>query len=174
MYQQLHKLIIPVIRSFDLELWGMEFMQGGRSVLRVYIDGPQGVTIDQCALVSRHIGLALEVEDPITGAYTLEVSSPGLERPLFTIEQMAAYKGHAVELVLRAPADAFPGRKKFTGIIESVDGDGFIISVDPLAGVRPATDVQLNARWAEVKKAKLVYRFDHEKGQKHPRSGRTD
>ncbi|XUD94136.1 Ribosome maturation factor RimP [Oleidesulfovibrio alaskensis] len=164
-HEQLLEIITPVIRSFDLELWGMDFIQGGKAVLRIYIDGPDGVTIDQCATVSRHIGLALEVEDIIAGAYNLEVSSPGLERPLFSAAQLAAYKGHKAELVLRAPCAQFPGRKKFTGVVGNVEGENFTLQIDPLKGGDNLQE-ELSAHWDDVKKARLIYDFDSEKGQK--------
>lgn len=165
-HEQILDIITPIIHSFDLALWGMEFIPGGKAVLRIYIDGPEGVTIDQCATISRHIGLALEVEDVIAGAYNLEVSSPGLERPLFSTEQLGAYIGHKIELVLRGPAAQFPGRKKFIGTVESVDNDNFVLTVDPLKGGKETEQEELRVQWSEVKKVKTVYDFDRDKGQK--------
>lgn len=113
--------------------------------------GRQAVDVEQCAYFSRRLGLALEAEDCIPNAYTLEVSSPGLERPFFSAAQMAHYPGREVEVALRDPLVAeFPGRKRFEGLIRSVDGERVFLEVDG----REAT-----FSWSAVKKAHLIHRF---------------
>src|SRR5699024_5159739 len=103
------------------ELWGLELQaQGKNSRLVIYIDSPDGITVDHCADVSRQISGILDVEDPISGQYQLEVSSPGMERPLFTLEQFRQYAGSIVTLRLRAPYD---GRRKFKGLLAGVEDD---------------------------------------------------
>jgi len=100
--------------------------QGRHSVVRVYIDSPGGITVDDCAAVSEQVGSVLDVEDPIAGEYTLEVSSPGLDRPLFTLEQYAGYTGETVEVRLRS---AFEGRRKYKGVLRGVEGEDVVIQL---------------------------------------------
>ncbi len=126
----LRGLIEPAIEALGCELWGIEFNPPGRhyrSVLRVYIDSKSGVGIDDCEKISRQISSVMDVEDPITGEYTLEVSSPGLDRPLFTLAQYGEYSGHKAKVKLRVP---FEGRRNFTGLIKGVEGNDVILIVD--------------------------------------------
>lgn len=114
-------MLEPAINALGLELWGVEhFARGRSSLLRIYIESGEGVTIDDCERASRQISAILDVEDPVPGEYTLEVSSPGLDRPLFRIEQYEDYVGEIVSLRLRTP---IAGRRKFKGQLESV-GEG--------------------------------------------------
>ena len=109
-------------------LWGIEYIRSGKfSTLRIYIDHEDGIHVDHCAEVSRQVSAVMDVEDPITGNYTLEVSSPGMDRPLFTLEQYAAYIGEWVEIKLRY---AFEGRRKFKGVIKGIEDSDVIIQVD--------------------------------------------
>ena len=81
------ELIDTTIQVLGLDLWGVELLQQGKySLLRIYIEREEGVTIEDCEKVSRQVSALLDVEDPIAGEYTLEVSSPGMDRPLFSIE----------------------------------------------------------------------------------------
>ncbi|MGB0467394.1 MAG: ribosome maturation factor RimP [Pontibacterium sp.] len=126
--KQLQDLIEPGVVALGFELWGMEYLsQGRQSTLRIYIDSPEGVDVDGCAKVSHQVSGVLDVEDPITGHYTLEVSSPGMDRPLFTLEQFAAYAGNQVQVRLRI---AFDGRRKFKGLLNGVEGDDVLVVVD--------------------------------------------
>ncbi len=98
--EQLHTLIAPVVAALDCELWGLDFLTQGRySTLRIYIDreGEEGVTLEDCERVSRQVSSVLDVEDPISSRYTLEVSSPGMDRPLFTPEHYGRYIGDCTE-----------------------------------------------------------------------------
>ena len=93
-YAHLRQLFEPVISLLGYELVGIEYHgQGGNTTLRVYIDAVEGVTLDDCAKVSRQLSGLLDVEDPIRERYTLEVSSPGLDRPLFTKDHFDSNKG---------------------------------------------------------------------------------
>ncbi|MDO6805612.1 ribosome maturation factor RimP, partial [Wenyingzhuangia sp. 1_MG-2023] len=92
--------------------------QGRHTLLRVYIDHADGITVDHCADVSRQIGSVLDVEDPISQDYTLEVSSPGMDRPLFTMDQYVQSVGEEIELRLRMP---FDGRRKFKGRLQGIE-----------------------------------------------------
>ncbi len=125
---QIQQLLESTVEAMGFELWGVEFLSQGRhSLLRVYIDGENGVNIDDCAAVSEQVGSVLDVEDPITGEYTLEVSSPGMDRLLFRLDQYPGYVGETVELRLRAP---FEGRRKFKGILTGLEGEDVVIRVD--------------------------------------------
>ena len=155
LHEEIRTVIDPLILSMDLSLWGMETHTGGpRTVLRIYVEGPEGVTIDECAKLSRHIGLALDVEDTMPEAYTLEVSSPGLERPFFSPEQIAAYTGKPVELTLKDAHPDFVGRRKFNGIVHAVEGETITLALQ--ADQEGET---LAFHWDDVKKAKLVHIF---------------
>ena len=126
--EQLQALLAPVVVALGYECWGIEFSaQGRHSLLRVYIDKEGGVLVDDCAIVSRQISGVLDVEDPISVEYTLEVSSPGMERPLFTLEQFAKYVGEQVKIKLRSP---FEGRRNFQGLLRGVEEQDVVVQVD--------------------------------------------
>lgn len=109
----------PILAGHDLELVGVELHQEGhRRILWVYIDGPEGVSIDDCAKVSPELSAALDVEDPIPGAYELRVSSPGLDRPLIRAADFERFTGQEALIQLSAPLG---GRRKFTGELLGVD-----------------------------------------------------
>ena len=141
------ELIQPTVEALGVELWGVEYLiQGKYSVLRVYIDRPdEGVTIDDCERVSRQISGIFDVEDPIPGEYTLEVSSPGMDRPLFHLEQFARFAGEPASVRLRTPVE---GRRKFKGVIQSVSDDSVTLLVD-------GKEYQLPA--VAIDKANLVF-----------------
>lgn len=117
-------------RIMGLELWGVDYFPGPggkKSIVRIFIDSDQGVSIDQCAELSRHLGVVLDVEDIIPGSYTLEVSSPGLDRKFFSPSQMNQYTGHKIKISLR---EALQGRKNFSGTLEKVEQNTIIVSSD--------------------------------------------
>lgn len=124
----LTQLIIPVVESLNCELWGLDYLTQGRyTTLRIYIDAPEGVSLEDCEKVSRQVSAVMDVEDPIDGEYTLEVSSPGLDRPLFTEAHYARYVGETVSLRLRI---AQAGRRRFKGVVEKVEGGQLQLLVD--------------------------------------------
>ena len=126
--QQLRDLLAPTVEAMGFELWGLEYLSQGRhSLVRVYIDGDNGITVDDCAAVSEQIGSVLDVEDPIHGEYTLEVSSPGMDRLLFELDQYPGYVGETVELRLRS---AFEGRRKVRGVLKGIEGEDVVVQVD--------------------------------------------
>ena len=126
--QKIEALLEPTIEALGFELWGLEYLSQGRhTLLRLYIDGENGVTVDNCAEVSRHVSGVLDVEDPITGEYTLEVSSPGVDRLLFRLHHYPAYVGEWIELRLRIP---FEGRRKFKGTLKGIEGEDVVVQVD--------------------------------------------
>lgn len=143
--EELNALLDPAIRDLGLELVGIEFSPGrGGSLLRVYVDTPGGtVTIDDCERASREISALLDVHDPVAGRYTLEVSSPGLDRPLFTPEQFARFVGEAVKINVNLPLD---GRRRFHGRITGVEGDRITIEQDG----EPVTIVHANIAKARI------------------------
>jgi ribosome maturation factor RimP len=126
--QQITDMLASTVASLGYELWGVEhLMQGKHSVVRVYIDSSAGVTVEDCAAVSEQVSSVLDVEDPIAGEYTLEVSSPGLDRILFKLRQYFGYVGETVEVRLR---NAFDGRRKFKGVLKSIEGEDIVIQID--------------------------------------------
>ncbi len=126
--QQLQELLQPTVEALGFDLWGVEYLSQGRhTLLRLFIESEQGVQVDDCAAVSEQVSAVLDVEDPISGEYTLEVSSPGMDRLLFRLEQYPAYVGEVLELRLRSP---FEGRRKFKGILAGIEGEDIVLRVD--------------------------------------------
>jgi ribosome maturation factor RimP len=120
--EQLQELLAPTVASLGLELLGVEFVPSGHSaLLRLYIDAPgRLVGIEDCEAASREVSAMLDVNDPIESEYTLEVSSPGIDRPLFSVAQFARFIGEQAKITLRLPQD---GRRRFTGkILAAADG----------------------------------------------------
>ena len=125
---KLRLLLQPTVEALGFELWGVEHLvQGRRSVLRVYIERPGGISVDDCAAVSGQVSAVLDVQDPIGGEYTLEVSSPGLDRRLFDLAQYDRYPGETIDLRLRMP---FEGRRRFRGRLKGVEGGDVVVQVD--------------------------------------------
>lgn len=126
--ESIQSLIESAIVDLGFQLWGVQIIASGKhTTLRIYIDKADGVTVDDCADVSHLVSGILDVEDPIQGRYTLEVSSPGLERSLFTLEQYQQYIGHPIRLSLRVP---FEGRRRFRGLLSALEGDEVVLLVD--------------------------------------------
>ena len=120
-------VIAPVVESLDCELVGIEYgRQGNRGLLRVYIDKENGVGVSDCQRVSHQLSGVLDVEDVIQGQYQLEVSSPGLDRPLFTLEHFERFVGHKVKLTLVTPID---GQRKFRGTLQGVENEQVIVNI---------------------------------------------
>lgn len=157
----LEKLFAPVLSGMGLDLWGIDTTGGdGHLVVRVYIEREGGVDVDACAEASRHLGLLLDVEDPIPGHYVLEVSSPGLERPLFSPEQAAAYVGRTLEAKLSASTPEAPNRRNYKGELLAVEGDKLKLRVDNAEYVVP-WDLVVRCRvrvtdWDAVKKGRTA------------------
>jgi ribosome maturation factor RimP len=128
MQEQLNNLVHSVVTGLGFQVWGYEYRPHSESaLLRIFIENEGGVSIDHCTLVSRQIGAALDVDDIIPVAYILEVSSPGIDRVLFTPEQYKNYVGEAVKVRTRSPIE---GRRNFKGIIESVGENEVNVTVD--------------------------------------------
>ena len=147
--EQLQAIVAPVIEALGYQCWGVEFLsQGKHSLLRIYIDHADGILVDDCEKVSRQISGVLDVEDPISNEYTLEVSSPGMDRPLFTLEQFAAHAGEQVKIKLRTP---FDGRRNFQGVLRGVEEQDVVVLVDEHEYLLPIDAID---------KANIVPRFD--------------
>lgn len=145
---QLEKIIRPAVEAAGFEFWGLEYLsQGKHSILRVFIEHENGIDVDDCAEVSHQVSGVLDVEDPISGFYNLEISSPGMDRPLFTEQQFAQYVGETVELRLSFPLN---GRRKFKGTIEQVNNGQIELLVD---GEKYDVSVQ------QVEKAQLIAKY---------------
>ncbi len=126
--QTIRSMLEPTVEALGFELWGIEYRPAGRhTLLRLYIEGEDGVGVDDCAAVSRHVSGVLDVEDPIGGEYTLEVSSPGVDRLLFRPEQYPHYAGEWIEIRLRAPRE---GRRNFKGTLKGIEAGSAVVQVD--------------------------------------------
>lgn len=127
--QDLIAMLEPTIEDMGFELLGLELAQAGRNVtLRIYIDHEEnGVNVDNCADVSRQVSALLDVEDPISSEYNLEVSSPGIDRPLFKPEHFIKAEGEEVRLRTKLPQD---GRRNFKGDLVKVEGDMLTLHID--------------------------------------------
>ena len=146
---RLTQLLQPLIEDMGYEFVGLDHRSNPKDpVLVVYIDRPGGIAVDDCERVSREVAALLDVEDPIPGHYNLEVSSPGLDRPLFTLEQFQRFSGEEVKLSLFAPVD---GRRRFKGRIVGA-GDGKVRLE------QNGTEVELDM--GNIAKARLVPDYD--------------
>jgi ribosome maturation factor RimP len=125
--EEIQVLLEPVVEAMGFELWGVRYFQGKQNVLRLYIDAEAGVTVDDCAEVSHQVSGVLDVENPITSEYMLEISSPGMDRPLFKPAHWQRFIGEPVKVRLFAPV---AGRRKFSAVIKAVEGDDIIVEVD--------------------------------------------
>lgn len=126
--KKLNDMFEPVIESMDYELVCVELTGSGNgTILRVYIDAEDGITVDDCQAVSYQLSGILEVEDPLQSQYALEISSPGLDRPLVKPEHFKQFIGDLVKI---RSTEAVLGRKNFKGILESFDGEYLCVAVD--------------------------------------------
>lgn len=124
----LEQMVSPVVAALGCELWGLEYLTQGRyTTVRIFIDGSNGVSLDDCERVSRQVSAVFDVEDPIDGEYTLEVSSPGMDRPLYSEAQYARYVGETINVRLRIARD---GRRRFKGVITKVENGDVYLQVD--------------------------------------------
>jgi ribosome maturation factor RimP len=145
----LHNMIAPIVASLDCELWGLEYLTQGRyTTLRIFIDAPAGVSLEDCEKVSRQVSSVMDVEDPIDGEYTLEVSSPGMDRPLYSVAHYARYVGETVNVRLRMARD---GRRRFKGKIVKVENEDVLLEVEGKEILLPVDAID---------KANIVPNFD--------------
>jgi ribosome maturation factor RimP len=153
------KNVLPVLEKVvsdcGVSLWGVEWTtEDGRVILRVYIEGPQGVDLGILTEVTRKMNLQLDEADPLPGAYTLEVSSPGLERRLFTLEQCSRFVGSPVKVKCRP--DAPLARKRHKGLLTAVEGDDLVLDVGAKAGQKDGGEI-VRLPFSQVAVAHLVY-----------------
>ena len=154
---QLTEMLAPVVESMGFTFWGLEFApQGRHSLLRIYIDHADGITVDHCAAVSRQVSSVLDVEDPISGEYALEISSPGLDRPLAKPEHFRRAEGAMVRIRMTT---SHLGRRNFTGLLKCVSGEGAVVEVD---------GEEYELAYNDMDRARLVSEFEN----KIPRSRR--
>ncbi|HEY2779201.1 MAG TPA: ribosome maturation factor RimP [Steroidobacteraceae bacterium] len=145
MRDALMRLLEPPIEAMGYELVDIEFAREGRGgVLRIFIDLPAGeaagaVTVDDCARVSHAVSEVLEVQDPIKGHYTLEVSSPGFDRILRTRAHFERFLGQRVFVELKLPLD---GRRRFVGVLKSASAETIVVEVDGNAHSLPLDRIQ--------------------------------
>lgn len=159
--QEIEAVVEPVCRAHGVELVHVvKAAERGGAVLRVLIDRPgntgepgEGVTLADCQAVSRDLGPALEVHDAVPGAYRLEVSSPGLDRPLVKLRDFERFAGREIKVTTFAPQPDGQGgeRRKFQGTLLGADGESVRLEVD-------GSELQLPH--SEISKANVVYRFD--------------
>ena len=128
--QKLTDMLRPAVEETGKELLGVEFISAGNdSVLRLFVDHENGINVDDCAEVSRQVGAVLDVEDPISSEYNLEVSSPGVDRPLFELSHFQKVIGEIVNVKLSMPLN---GRRKFKGLLSAIENDTLIVEVDSI------------------------------------------
>lgn len=141
-------LVEPVVTGLGYELWGLEVNSHGKeTTVRVFIDAKDGVDVDVCAKVSRQLSGVFEVEDPFSGKYTLEVSSPGLDRRLFTRNHFRELKGSKIQVNLKS---LFEGRKRYKGILYGMEGEDVVIR---------SGDEELLFPFDEIEKARVIPDF---------------
>jgi ribosome maturation factor RimP len=150
--ERLTILLEPALEALGYELILLELQSGrGSSLLRLYIDSPGGVTLKDCTRVSREVSSVMDVEDPIQGAYQLEVSSPGLDRPLVKIAHFERFMGEQAKVQLLAPSSS--GRRRFVGAI---------CAVNERAVVLDTADGRVELEFSEIERARLVPDFERE------------
>jgi len=142
--QALTELLAPVVTAMGYEMLGLVHWDAGRGgILRLYIDCEDGVNLQDCERVSRQVSSVLDAHDPIAGAYRLEVSSPGLDRPLFTLAHFARFVGHRARTRTRRGID---GRRRFTGLIRAVEEDQVRVQADGVEYAIPGKSIE----WARL------------------------
>ena len=146
--QKLQDLLQGSVEDLGCELWGIECQRVGRYLtVRLFIDKEGGVTVEDCADVSRQVSAVLDVEDPIADKYSLEVSSPGLDRPLFTLAQYTRYVGQEIVVHLRIPV---ADRRKWQGELAKIENDMITLIVDKQEQV---------LAFGNIQKANVVAKF---------------
>jgi ribosome maturation factor RimP len=136
--ERLIELIEPPLAALGFELADLDAHLGKRGLLRIFIDRKQGVTLEDCERVSAQLGAWLDVEDPLPGSYVLEVSSPGFDRRLRTLEHFARFTGERAKVELK---DARDGRRRLTGRIVGTEGHDVVIDVDGAVWNVPLNDI---------------------------------
>jgi ribosome maturation factor RimP len=145
----IEQMLAPSIEALGYMCWGVEFVsQGKHSILRVFIEKDSGITLEDCEAVSLQVSGILDVEDPISTEYELEVSSPGMDRLLFKDWQFDRYKGYVVQIKLNM---TFEGKRKYQGILKGMEEGDVVIVVGEHEYLLPL-DI--------IDKAQVVPQFD--------------
>lgn len=151
--RRMAEILTPVIEGMGFELVRVRLMGGKHATLQIMAERPGGgIEVDDCAQISAAVGAVLDVEDPLEDAYTLEVSSPGIDRPLTRLKDFAAFEGYEAKLETDEPID---GRKRFKGVLAGVEDDEVLINIE--SGAETVT-VGLKFDW--LNDAKLVLSDD--------------
>ena len=125
---ELATLLGPTVERLGFELADLEVRVGGKGgLVRIFIDKPEGIDLDDCEKVSLAVSALLDVEDPVSGNYSLEVSSPGLDRKLTKVEHFQRFEGGTVKVQMRFPIE---GRRRFRGTLVSSDDENIVVEVD--------------------------------------------
>ena len=139
MRDELTALLEPAVNDADVELWELEYnARAGGGLLRVYIDRPDGIGVDDCERVSHAVSAVLEERDPIPGQYTLEVSSPGMDRVLRKPEHFVRFVGEMVKLETNAPID---GRRRYSGRLTKAGEQEIVVMVEGRAVTIPLSAI---------------------------------
>ncbi|MFC1579281.1 ribosome maturation factor RimP [Thermodesulfobacteriota bacterium] len=147
--EEVSRLVGPVLESSGFELVDVEYTSNhGKRILRLYVDRPGGVTLDDCARVSREVGDLIDVKNIVDHGYVLEVSSPGLNRPLKKEKDFLRVLGKKIKVFMAAPVE---GRRKFAGTLRSFEGG--VLGLEMESGL-------VDLLWSDVEKANLVYDFE--------------
>ena len=126
--QRLAKIVTPVIEGLGFELVRLRLMAGKTRTLQIMADRPDGgIEVADCAAISTAVSAALDVEDPLDDAYTLEVSSPGIDRPLTRLKDFAVWEGYEARL---ETTELIDGRRRFRGMLAGVEGDEVLIEIE--------------------------------------------
>ena len=126
--RRLAEILIPVIEDMGFELVRLRLQGGKTATLQIMADRPEGgINVDDCAEISTMVSATLDVEDPIEDKYNLEVSSPGIDRPLTRLKDFATFEGYEAKLETNQPID---GRKRFTGVLAGVEGEDVLINIE--------------------------------------------
>lgn len=143
---KLTSIILPAVEALGVELWGYELLRHGtRTELWIYVESDTGVTLDQCAQVSRQVSSVFDVEDPIAERYQLHVSSPGMDRQFFKPEQYQRYVGKTIKVRLRMARD---GQRNFSGPLLAADDQKIVLQCG---------EDQIQIKFDEIDKAHLVF-----------------
>ena len=151
--RRLAEIMTPIIEDMGFELVRVRFMGGKSKTVQIMAERPSGgIEVDDCARISRAVSATLDVEDPIEDAYTLEVSSPGIDRPLTRLKDFSEWEGHEAKI---ETAEMIDGRKRFKGALRGVEGDEVLIEIEHDG---EPTTIGLNFDW--LTEAKLVLTDD--------------
>lgn len=152
MDRRVAEIIQPVIEDMGFELVRIRLMSGATPNLQIMAERPEGgIAVDECAQISTAISAVLDVEDPLMDAYTLEVSSPGIDRPLTRLKDFDTYEGYEVKL---ETAELIDGRKRFRGVLAGVEDNAVLVNLDESEGASDPVTIGLEFDW--LVDAKLI------------------